>query len=101
MESLWNSVDTNWGDILRAFRGRTEHMMYNKEGILVESNRPLIESLVDAKMQRCSTFWYYMEDLMRDRSIVRKGNEIHVGVGTPLPLSGGGAEEYVQRVNDN
>ncbi len=92
-------MDTNWGDILRAFRGRTELKMYNDEGTLIDCNRPMIESMVDAKMQRCSTFWYYMEDLMKDRSIVRNGNEIHVGVGTPLILGMGGATPVVEKSN--
>jgi len=97
MDALWSAVDTNWGDILRAFRSNTDFKMFDDDGVLVESNRPLIENLVDAKMRKDSTFWFYMELLMHDASIKREGSNIYVNCGTPLPLAGGGAEEYVQR----
>ncbi len=93
MEALWTAVDVNWGDILRAFRSHTDHKMFNDEGILVESGRPLIENLVDAKMRRCSTFWFYMELLMHDPSIRREGSNIYVSCGTPIILIDGGAED--------
>lgn len=93
MEALWEAVDTNWSDILKAFHHRQEHKMFDPAGVLIDCNRPMIESMVDAKMQRSSTFWYYMELLMHDASIRREGNSIYVSCGTPLPLTDGGAEE--------
>lgn len=100
MEALWKAVDTNWADILIAFRAHTEHKMFDPEGVLIDCNRPMIESLVDAKMARRAEFWYYMEMLMHDPDIRRDGHNIYVSCGTPLPLAGGGAEEYVEHVSD-
>lgn len=102
MDALWTAVETNWAEIIQAFHSHNEHMMYDEEGNLVESNRPLIESMVDDKIHRRGTFWFYMEMLMHDSSIIRDGHDIYVSCGTPLPLAGGGAEEYVERevVND-
>ncbi len=101
MESLWEAVDTNWADIIQAFLGHTELKMFDEHGVLVDSNRPLIESMVDDKIHRRGSFWYYMEMLMHDSSIRREGNNIYVSCGNPLPLAGGGAEEYVVPGRDN
>lgn len=97
MEALWKAVDANWGEILAAFRSNTEYKMYDDEGNFVDSNRPLIENLVDAKMSKDSSFWLYMELLMHDPSIRREGSNIYVSCGTPLPLAGGGAEEIIRQ----
>ena len=94
MEALWSAVDTNWGDILRAFRSRTEYKMFDTEGNFIDSNRPLVENLLDAKMSKSSTFWFYMELLMHDASIRREGSDIYISCGTPLIL-GNGNEELV------
>ena len=93
MEALWEAVDTNWADILIAFRSHTELKMFDPEGMLIDSNRPMIESMVDDKIHRRGSFWFYMEMLMHDTSIRRDGNNIHVSCGNPMPMSGGGAHE--------
>ena len=90
-------MDTNWSDILKAYRARTEFKMYDSVGNLVDSNRPMIESMVDDKTHRRGSFWYYMEDLMRDTSIRRDGNNIHVTCGTPLLITDGGAKHELTR----
>ncbi len=92
---MWKAVDANWGDILKAFLGHQEHKMYDSEGNLVDSNRPMVESMVDDKIHRRGSFWFYMELLFHDTSITRDGHNIYVSCGNPLPLCGGGAEELV------
>lgn len=93
MDSLWAAVETNWSDILKAFLGHQEHKMFDSEGKLVDSNRPMVESMVDDKIHRRGSFWFYMEMLMHDTSITRDGNNIYVSCGSPLVLGDGGVEE--------
>lgn len=93
MLALWDAVDTNWADILIAFRHRQEHMMFDPEGVLIDSGRPMIESMVDDKIHRRGSFWFYMELLMHDSSITRDGNQIFVSCGSEMPLIDGGVHE--------
>ena len=93
MEGLWDSVDTNWSDILKAFIGHTELKMFDEHGVLIDSNRPMIESMVDDKIHRRGSFWFYMEMLMHDTTIRRDGNNIYVSCDTPLILGDGGAPD--------
>ncbi len=83
---MWQAIDDNWSEILKAFRHRTEHKRYEKDGRLVDSNRPLIESLVDDKIHRRSTFWFYMESLLAETSIKREGRDIFVSCGNHAAL---------------
>ena len=67
--------------------------MFNQDGVLIDSGRPLVENLLDAKMARRAEFWFYMELLMHDASIRREGSNIYVSCGTPLELYDGGEHE--------
>jgi hypothetical protein len=61
-ENLWAYVDANWGDIMQVLRvvlPLENHEMYDDEGRVIASGRPMIESLICERMSRNRRFFWY------------------------------------------
>ena len=97
---LWNQVNENWLTIFATLRRSLpakKYLMFNDEGELVESGRPMEESILADKVSKSPRLFYYMIHVglidIPDQKVTKHNGHkiIEIGVTTKLPLGTGGA----------
>jgi hypothetical protein len=95
----WEKVNADWGDIMKAAREHPEMSApvdYDAEGRVYTTNRPMIESMVCAKIEKHAKIIYYLQLLGLHAS---KGRVIQLGVGNKMPMGTGGKGKKVKRAS--
>ncbi len=96
---LWKQVYENWITIFASLRRQLpskEYLMFNDDGVMVESGRPMEESILADKVCKSKRLFYYMIHIglidVPDMKVTEvNGNKIiEVGVKTRFPLGSGG-----------
>lgn len=96
---LWKQVYDNWRTIFASLRRHLpakEYLMFDDGGELVESGRPMEESMLSDKVIKSNRLFYYMIrvgliDIPNQKVTKYNGHKIiEVGVITDLPLVSGG-----------
>jgi hypothetical protein len=62
LDVTWDMVDRNWDEVLQYLRRVLpcdDLVMYDNDGNLIESGRPLIESIICDKRAKSKRFFYY------------------------------------------
>lgn len=98
-QALWKEVYDNWTTIFANLRRQLpskEYMMFNDDGALVESGRPMEESILSDKVSKSNRLFYYMIKAglidVPDMKVTQNGQNkiIEIGATTRLPIGTGG-----------
>lgn len=98
-EELWKQIYLEWPVIfskLRRLLPAKEYKMFNDDGKLVESGRPMEESILADKVSKATRLFYYMINAglidVPNMKVTQNGINkiIEVGVRTAFPLGTGG-----------
>lgn len=103
---LWKQVYDNWPTIFASLRRQLsskEYIMFNDDGKMVESGRPMEESILADKVSKANRLFYYMIHVglidVPDMKVTEKDGHkiIEIGIRTPLPLGTGGTKAVVRK----
>ncbi len=99
---VWQEIADHWADVRQALEDNldTKSMTrFDDNGLLVECERPMLESIVCDFQERSPRFFFYLlvaQGLPTIKQSAGGRRIIEIGTMTPLPLSTGGREENVR-----
>lgn len=103
LEEIWKQLESNWSEIMVILKSRlpiNDYKMFNDSGELVESNRPMVESIICDKVDRDKRLFTYLvaADLITIPEATHKieqtskGRVITVDSGNSISFQTGGKE---------